>query len=99
MRSNDTTMPPARGTAAPDRPVPLPRAVTGMLCSFATRSRSDDLGRAAGADDERRRLGRRGEGLVVAVVVADLVAGQDVLGRHRLAEERGDVGHVRAAGP
>ena len=38
MRSNDTTMPSARGTAAPDRPVPLPRAVTGTRCSFATRS-------------------------------------------------------------
>jgi hypothetical protein len=35
----------------------------------------------------------------VPVVVADLVAGQDVLRRHRVAEERGDVDHVRAAGP
>ena len=57
-----------------------------------------DLGRAPGADHERRRLGRGGERFVVPVVVADLVAGQDVLGRHRVAEERGDVGHLRAAG-
>ncbi len=37
MRSNETTMPSGSGMAAPDRPVPLPRAVTGTRSSFATR--------------------------------------------------------------
>jgi hypothetical protein len=36
MRSNDTTMPSWRGLAAPDRPVPLPRAVTGVPVSVAS---------------------------------------------------------------
>jgi len=38
IRSNDTTSPPAAGTAAPDNPVPAPRAVTLSPWAPATRS-------------------------------------------------------------
>ena len=38
IRSNDTTRPPLAGTAAPDSPVPEPRAVTRSPCAPATRS-------------------------------------------------------------
>ena len=43
MRSNDTTMPPARGMHAPDRPVPLPRAVTGDAVLVADAEDRGDL--------------------------------------------------------
>jgi hypothetical protein len=36
IRSNDTTSPPAAGTAAPDSPVPEPRAVTRSPWAPAT---------------------------------------------------------------
>ncbi len=35
-RSNEITSPPRRGIAAPDKPVPEPRAVTGSPRSLAT---------------------------------------------------------------
>ncbi len=38
MRSKDSRIPPRLGTQAPERPVPLPLAVTGMPASFASRS-------------------------------------------------------------
>ena len=41
MRSKASKMPSATGTAAPERPVPLPRATTGTLCSLASRRTSD----------------------------------------------------------
>ena len=52
MRSNDTTMPSARGTAAPDRPVPLPRAVTGHAVLVRDAQHAGDLG--GGRRDARR---------------------------------------------
>ncbi len=41
MRSKASRMPSATGTAAPDSPVPLPRATTGTPCSLASFSTSD----------------------------------------------------------
>ena len=41
MRSKASRMPSATGTAAPESPVPLPRATTGTPCSLATLSTSD----------------------------------------------------------
>ena len=41
MRSKASRIPSATGTAAPESPVPLPRATTGTPCELATRSTSD----------------------------------------------------------
>jgi hypothetical protein len=38
MRSKESRMPPKAGTAPPESPVPAPRGVTGMRCSFARRA-------------------------------------------------------------
>ena len=40
IRSKASRIPSATGTAAPESPVPLPRAITGTRCSVATRSTS-----------------------------------------------------------
>ena len=40
IRSVDSTMPPRTGSAPPVMPVPVPRGVTGILCSAARRSTS-----------------------------------------------------------
>ena len=40
IRSNETTIPPGTGTQPPERPVALPRAVTGTRCSVQSRSTS-----------------------------------------------------------
>ena len=40
MRSVESTRPPRTGSAPPVMPVPVPRGVTGTLCSAASRSTS-----------------------------------------------------------
>ena len=84
MRSNDTTMPSARGMHAPDRPVPVPRAVTGTPCSRGhARGSRRPRRRSPGRTTTAGRRGVDGQRLVVGVVVADRVAGEHVLRRRR----------------
>ena len=93
-------MPPSTGDArARTGPVPLPRAVTGMRCSSASRRTAADL--VGGRRDARRRRadGGGGQRLVVGVVVVDGVADEQVLARHGVAEDLGQVTHVAVVPP
>ena len=57
MRSNETTMPPADGMQAPDRPVPLPRAVTGMPSASASARTAATSAVERGRGPRRRAAG------------------------------------------
>ena len=81
------------GIAAPDNPVPLPRAVIGMALASAKRSTS-----ATSAVDPTRTMAcgatrRRVEGLVVAVVVAGVRARGHVGSADDVAERLDHVRH------
>ena len=93
MRSKEISRPSARGIAAPDRPVPDPRAVTGTLSFEAAFSSSDDLLSGGRFGDVRRPLWRLGQHLVVPVVLGYRVTGQQVVLADDLGEPRRHVAH------
>ncbi len=68
IRSKASRIPSATGTAAPDSPVPLPRATTGTRCSVASRSTSATSSVVPGQHEGQRQDRRDGQRLVVGVV-------------------------------
>ena len=74
MRSKASRMPSATGTAAPESPVPLPRATTGTPCSLASLQDLGHLAGRAGQHDGQRDDGHGGQRLVVGVVGVDRLA-------------------------
>ena len=87
MRSNDTTMPPALGIAAPAKPVPLPRGHGDAVLVAHPEDRCD-LARGLGQEDSNRDHGRGAERLVVRVLVVR-IAGEDAIGGQDAVEQRG----------
>ena len=71
MRSKASRMPSATGTAAPESPVPLPRATTGTPCSLASLQDLGHLVGGAGQHQGQRDHRHRGQRLVVGVVGVD----------------------------
>ena len=72
--------------AAPDSPVPLPRAVTGTWSSDGEAQHGRHLGGVGRAHHGQGRDGGGGEGLVVGVVGVHGVAARDVAGPHHFGE-------------
>ena len=93
IRSNDTRIPSGLGTDAPESPVPLPRATTGIRFSSATRRTRGHLGGATRCDDGQRDDRSRRQRLVVRVVVVDLRSGQDIVPSHGLGQLIDEVPH------
>ena len=86
IRSNDTTTPPSLGIAAPAKPVPLPRAVTGDAVLVAHAEDRCDLARGLWQEDRNRDDRRRAERLVVRVLVVR-IAGEDAIGGQDTVEQ------------
>ena len=74
IRSKETRIPSGGEMAAPESPVPLPRAVTGTWSSSAISQHGGHLGGGPRAHHGQGEAGRGGERLVVGVVGVDVVA-------------------------